>query len=305
MVMPETYRLGIIVQTLCALVGVKDVDTIEKAIKRFQTSQWLFGEYDDESIASFLTVAATTLEEFSRDPVHAIASGLIASTLEALPRYPLIGSEVVAAVGGAAVEHALSIMRGIDHSWAFRALEAIQDERALQKVFLLTFQSALPLYAQIRHGPLEYGKDVVILTDEDGHRVLRMFQFKCGDIDVRSWREVKPQLEEIFLHPLETVNITERIDERIGILVCNGHAKPDADARMVAWFERERVSHGHRYEFLSLDKMASWIIKQRLYGALRTALANVTSVESCNEQARAQASRGVRRAKARKKTKNK
>lgn len=309
-VMPETYRLGIIVQTLSALVGVEDTGTIEKAIERFQTSQWLFGEYDDdESIARFLADAAKTLEEFSRNPVHAIASGLIASTLEALSRSPLIGSEVVAAVGGAAVEHAvehaLSIRRGIDHSWAFRALEAIQDERALQKVFLLTFQSALPLYAQIRHGPLEYGKDVVILTDEDGRHVLRMFQFKCGDIDVRSWREVKPQLEEIFLHSLETVNITERIDERIGILVCNGHAKPDADARMVAWFERERVSHGYHYEFLSLDKMARWIIEQRLYSALRTVLANVSSVESCNEQTGAHRIERNDRAKAKKKTKNK
>jgi hypothetical protein len=151
-------------------------------------------------------------------------------------------------------------------------LEGIDDERVLQRVFLRLAQAAIPLYAQVRHGPLEYGKDVVALVEESGRNVLRMYQLKCGDIGTPGWQAVRPQLEEMFLVPLTSMNVTERVDDRIGVLVCNGHAQPNVDPIMVGWFEQELRDHGHRYEFMHLDNLANWIIQGRLYGAFRAAL---------------------------------
>ena len=62
----------------------------------------------------------------------------------------------------------------------------------------IQLQGELPLYAQVRHGPIEYGKDIVALLAIDGSVVLRHYQVKCGDIDKKKWRVSKDELEEVF-----------------------------------------------------------------------------------------------------------
>jgi hypothetical protein len=85
-------------------------------------------------------------------------------------------------------------------------------------------QAELPRYAQIRHGPLEYGKDVGAVFETGGRRVLQMWQAKIGDITVQKWRESRNELEEMYQVPLASLQIGVEVDERVGILVCNGHA---------------------------------------------------------------------------------
>lgn len=152
--------------------------------------------------------------------------------LDALARMPAIGKEIAEGVKPAVGAHALSLVLGIERTLVHRMLEAIDDERILQRISLRLAQARLPRCAQVRHGPLEYGKDVVVLTEESGRRILRMYQLKVGDLDRPDWRAVQPQLEEMFLVPLKTINIDPPADEQIGVLVCNGHAGPSVDLVM-------------------------------------------------------------------------
>jgi hypothetical protein len=176
-------------------------------------------------------------------------------------------------VGPAVGRHALTVLQGPILTWIHRTLADITDEVILQRIFLRLAQAGLPHYAQIRHGPLEYGKDVVVVTNEGGFNLLRQHQMKCGDLTVRRWREIKDQLEEIFLVPLQTVNMTARIDARVGILVCNGHAQPHLDPIMRGWFEAQARDHGRKFEFMHLDDLASWIVRCGLINEFRAALA--------------------------------
>jgi hypothetical protein len=70
-----------------------------------------------------------------------------------------------------------------------RRIGSIKDERILQRLLLrlMQGQSPPPLYAQIRHGPIEYGKDIVVLVEVDGKNVLKMYQVKAGDITKPVW----------------------------------------------------------------------------------------------------------------------
>ena len=115
-------------------------------------------------------------------------------------------------------------------------MEAITDEAKLQKITLRLEQAQLPRYAQIRHGPLEYGKDIVAVFERGGRQVLRMWQAKIGDITMPKWRESRTELEEMYLVPLASLQIAVDIDEGEGILVCNGHANPNVEPVMAGWF---------------------------------------------------------------------
>jgi hypothetical protein len=125
--------------------------------------------------------------------------------LRALEKIPTIGPEVVDAIRPEIGKKALDTILGPYKTWMHRALGTIKDEAKLRRILLRLLQSGLPRYAQVRHGPLEYGKDVVALLDVGGVSVLRMYQAKCGDIDKAKWRESKDEMEEIFQVPLETL----------------------------------------------------------------------------------------------------
>ena len=272
----DMYRLHIAVQALGALVGIEPESAIDTAVEQLGAARSIFGAGEwQQDMQRFLTDTGTAMNEFANDPAIALASARIPHLQAALARMPAIGADVAAGVVPAISAHAVSVMRGLDRSYVHRALEAIDDELVFQRIFLRLAQAALPLYAQIRQGPLEYGKDVVVLVEESGRRILRMYQLKVGDIDMRGWRSVVPQLEEIFTVPLETVHIDGPVDERVGFLVCNGHAGPYVDPALRGWFQQELRDHGHRYEFMHLDALATWIVEGRLYETFRAALRDV------------------------------
>ena len=104
-------------------------------------------------------------------------------------------------------QSALKALHGQIRTWMHRTLESITDEATFRKILLRLLQAGLPLYSQIRHGPIEYGKDVVALVEENGAFVLRLYQAKCGDLDKRKWRESKDELEEMFLLPIESLHL--------------------------------------------------------------------------------------------------
>lgn len=136
----------------------------------------------DLIIRHFLNSSALTFEAFRTDPRHTLIEGLSA-VLDALSRIPLIGPEISKAVEPAISGKALSEIFGTQRTWIYRTLESISDEAQLRRIILRLEQAHLPRYAQIRHGPLEYGRDIAALFEKGGKRVLRMWQVRIGDID--------------------------------------------------------------------------------------------------------------------------
>ena len=163
-------------------------------------------------------------------------------------------------------------MLGPIRTWMHQSLESIKDEAILRRILLRLLQSGLPLYAHIRHGPIEYGKDIVALLDVNGVIVLRHYQVKCGDIDKRKWRESKDEIEEMFLVPLNSFQLPA-VPQRVeGVLVTNGHANPYVEPVIDGWLQMQREDHGRLVEFMHLDGLVDWIVEHRLVNELKRAL---------------------------------
>jgi hypothetical protein len=272
----KVVRFRVLVQTLAQLAGGEPALTPEKAREQLWHAS-LFEEEagGDEVVEQFLNAASEAFEGFKTDPVKEITTGRLAAALDALGRIPLIGPEVAKAVTPVIGEGAWSAAQGPIRTWIYHTLESITVERDLQKVILRLAQASLPLYAQIRHGPIEFGKDIVALFDKDGDRVLRMYQVKCGDITKPKWRESREELEEMFLVPLSELQIRGKVDAREGILVCNGHANLHVEPVMEAWFEEQRRTHGRTFEFMHLDGLVHWIEEERLTNEFKLALSEI------------------------------
>ena len=108
------------------------------------------------------------------------------------------------------------------------------DESQLRAILLRLLQGRLPLCAQVRHGSIEYGKDLAELLERDGQIELRFYQVKCGEIKKGNWPECREQLEEMFLVPIPSLHLSQEPTQTIGALVCNGHAKPYVEPVMDA-----------------------------------------------------------------------
>jgi hypothetical protein len=145
---------------------------------------------------------------------------------------------------------------------------------------LRLFQNSVPKYAQVRHGPIEYGKDIVVAVAENDHTTLRMYQAKCGDLKMAGWNGVKPQLEQMFQVPLDSFQLPISIDRRVGVIVWNGHANPHVEPVIEGWAAEQLRDHCHQFEFMHLDRVVNYIFDHHLVSALREALAeqNVTIV---------------------------
>jgi hypothetical protein len=92
-------------------------------------------------------------------------------------------------------------------TWMHRTLSGISDERVLQKVLLRLMQAELPLFVQLRHGVAEYGKDIVKLVAVDDRYILKMYQVKAGNIDMRKWRDSRNELEDMFYADISKLTI--------------------------------------------------------------------------------------------------
>ena len=139
-------------------------------------------------------------------------------------------------------------------------------------MLLRLLQAGLPQYAQIRHGPIEYGKDITVLLNEVGVNVLRHYQVKCGDIDTKKWRESKNELEDIFLVPVNSLHLPVAPERVEAILVTNGHANQYVEPVMDGWFRTQMTDHERIVKFMHLDALVRWISEHRLFNELRIAL---------------------------------
>jgi hypothetical protein len=152
-----------------------------------------------------------------------------------------------------------------------RSLESIVDETTFREILLRLLQGGLPLYAQVRHGPIEYGKDISALLEVNEELILRHYQVKCGEINATKWRESKYELEQIFLVPLNHFQLPAPPSRIEGLLISNGHANPYQEPLMMAWFDEQRRVYGRDLKFMHLDALVDWIVGSRLTNELRAA----------------------------------
>lgn len=241
----QVSRLRVTIRAIAGVLGVSPSLSLKEARKELAFQARLFGHEDgDELGMQFFSVAETTLDRFERDPARALADDDLQVMLRALERLPIIGSELTKAIRPAFGEAALRTILGPVRTWVHRALEAIHDESQLRRVLLRLIQASVPLYAQIRHGPIEYGKDIAVVFEKDSTRTLRFYQAKVGDITAPIWRNASHELEEMYLVPLASIQIPEPVAKREGILVCNGHANPFVEPIMGPWIDEQARVHG-------------------------------------------------------------
>jgi hypothetical protein len=268
----QVWRFRLLVDALLQLIRGGEVD-VDRTRKELLGAQRLLGpSSDDLIIEQFVASATRAFESFRTDPAKALIGSELNIALQTLAQIPVLGSEVAIAISPAIGGKAYTEILGPQRTWIHRTLAAIEDEAQLRKIVLRLAQAELPRYAQIRHGPLEYGKDVVAVFDAGGRRVLQMWQAKIGDITVHKWRESRNELEEIYQVPLPSLQIGVEVDERVGILVCNGHANLYVEPVMAGWFEEQERDHHRQFQFMHLDKLVNWIIDNRLINEFRTVL---------------------------------
>jgi hypothetical protein len=266
----QVSRLRVTIRAIAGILGVTPSLDPSQARKELAFQAHIFGQEDgDELGMQFFSVAEATLEKFARDPARALADGDLQILLTALEQLPVVGPELTTAIRPAVGEAALRKILGPMRTWIHRALEAITDEGALRKVILRLVQASVPRYAQIRHGPIEYGKDIVVLFEQGGRRILRLYQVKIGDITTPVWRTATHELEEMFLVPLVSIQVQDPIDEREGILVCNGHANTYVEPIIGPWLEEQKRANDRLFRFMHLDDLVSWIMNDRLVTELR------------------------------------
>ena len=270
----DVSRFRVLINVLAKLVSDPKSFSVEEARREYQFEIRISTEETegDRLALTFISEAAAAFNGFETDPVSELTRNHLGVALDALTRIPTIGPDVADAVRPEIGRSALAAVLGPMRTWMHRALGSIANEAPLRRILLRLLQAGLPLYVQVRHGPIEYGRDIVVLLQIDGADVLRQYQVKCGDIDKKKWRESKDEIEETFLVPLSSFQLPIAPDRIESVLVTNGHANPYVEPVMEGWFQDQRENQRRHVEFMHLDGLVDWIAKHRLVNELRAAL---------------------------------
>jgi hypothetical protein len=255
-----------------------DLDTAAAAQARetlFREARFSGLDEDDRLAVEFLDTAAEAFTEIRLAPAAAMVSGRLPAALEALGRIPLIGSDVASAIRPAVGERAHTQLLGQQRTWIYRTLESIKDENILQRLLLRLMQGQLPRYAQIRHGPIEYGKDIVALIQIDERHILEMYQVKAGNLTKASWPKARDELEEMFQVEVNDVQLPAEPEHREGILIFNGHLSAYVEPVVQGWLKEQREDHRRSFRIMHLDEIVTWIVRGGLVNELRQALAEL------------------------------
>jgi hypothetical protein len=251
----RVHRYHLFIRALAGVLGLEHGIGPVEARAEFEKESHLFGENDgDQAVLEFLDHAHRGFEQLRADRCRGLTA--VGRAMAALDRVPLVGGTEADAVQQALNRRAVRIVEGPSRLWIHRTLESIKDERKLRQVLLRLFQNSVPRYAQIRHGPIEYGKDIAVAAADRGELVLHMYQVKCGDIKKPDWNKIRPQLEEIFQVPLDSPLLPSGVSRRVGILVWNGHADAHVEPIMRAWKNDQWTAYQREYEFMHFGQSA-------------------------------------------------
>lgn len=169
----------------------------------------------------------------------------------------------------------MNSLAGFENGWEYKLLGSITDERILHRVMLRVFrgEAETPYYSQIRHGPIEYGKDLVICRNINGKKVNYFYSFKVGELKKSQWnKDVRPQLEEIFQVKLDSPEYNDDVSATIGVLLWNDHLSPYVEPIVTGWLDEQRNTFNRHYDMMNIDSVVSYIRDNKLTGLLRNAL---------------------------------
>jgi hypothetical protein len=267
---PQVTCFRVLLLAVSRVLADRQVPSLEDLRAELDLAGRIGGGDISALVVEFLDLLQEGLQEVLEAPDRAFVIGTLPRAIEVLRRVPLFEEVVRLHVRDALGERALSLVLDQQRTWIHRTLESVTDEAALQHIVLRLLQAGHPHYAQIRHGPLEYGKDVVALIEVGDGPVLDMYQAKVGDISLPQWRKVKPQLEEMFEVDVEPLQLPVEPTRRNGILIFNGHVLPTAEPAVAGWQEDQR-DRGREVAFMHLDAIVEWIVMGRLIGEFRSA----------------------------------
>jgi hypothetical protein len=271
---PGVRRFRLLVRTLAGILQLEGgIAPSEFSAELERYSRWFGASEADPALYEFIRNAQTGFAQLAEDRFRGwTAVGRAMAALDRLP-LSLLGKTEAEGIGVALDRQALTLIEGPSRLWIYRTLESIRSEKQLRLILLRLFQNAVPAYAQIRHGPIEYGTDIGVLVTDKAQTVLRMYQAKCGNIETAGWdSKIRPQLEKMFQVPLDSFQLSSPIHHRVGILVWNGHAGPHVDPVMKGWAADQRKAFHRDFEFMNLDGLVNYIHNYWLVTALREAL---------------------------------
>lgn len=270
---PQVICFRIILRVLAQLLK-GDADAEASLAKRalLESRPLLGWDESRDLIIDFLDLVDDAFSELRRDPAAVVLSTGVRDALKALGRVPLVGNGIATAISPVVGERTFAGLINQSQGWMYRTLESIRDERTLQHLLLRLMQGRLPFYAQIRQGPLEYGKDIAVLTEDHGITVLEMYQVKVGNITVPIWRMARSELEEIFQVKLSDVQLSVEPQRREGILIFNGHLNTNVEPSVAGWLEEQSRDHNRTFKIMHLDLIIDWITRKGLITELRRGL---------------------------------
>jgi hypothetical protein len=267
----EVKRFDFLLNSLAELFEEEQDIDLSKAHREFlSVTQWR-EEYYDAMILKFIDDSFSGLELLKNDRRKGLAK--IRRAISILERLPILGGRSEEAFEIALDISTIKMIEGQANNWIYRKLSNIEYEDPLRRLLLRLFQNQIPHYAQIRHGPFEYGKDIAVVVSEEEINTLRLYQVKCKDISSKDWYNTcRPQLEQIFQIPIPEFQIPVPIHRRVGILIWNGHINPHIEKITESWKSEQLLTHNREYQFMNLDDIINYIMDNRLVSSLREAL---------------------------------
>ncbi len=269
---PQVSRYIQLIAAVCGLAD-GDADTVASAVQSYKRD--LLWQHLPSSLDRHVMSFLDEIQTLSGVVVGGDWIEPLLQLLRLLDRLPIFTTGEKSNITSALNLAVPNSLQRVERGWVYETLTSIKDERQLHRILLAIFraEAKVPLFSQIRHGPIEYGKDIVVCREDGGRRVLWMYSVKVGVVKKAAWNsEVRPQLEEIFQVPLDSPEIPGKIDERVGVLVWNNHIHPYAEPLVKGWLEEQRDTHKRRYELMHIDSLVSYVADNSLGATLRKAL---------------------------------
>ncbi|MES0491341.1 MAG: hypothetical protein ABUK01_15210 [Leptospirales bacterium] len=227
---------------------------------------------EDYLVLNILNSLSEYFKNLETSPERTVITSDLTRILDLLDSISYVDSQILSNFQPYIGQHVIKVITG-GTNWIYRTIDKINDEAILRKVLLRLFQYKYPKYAQIVHGPMEHGKDILVVLEEQGINTLLSYQVKIGDIKTSAWRDIKPQLEEVFeVEPPAIITDDTVIHDKIGILIFNGHPNTAAEEKMSGWKHERFEKLGNKYEFMHLDSIVQFIVQNKLYSELRKTL---------------------------------
>jgi hypothetical protein len=292
---PDAMRLKQIASALSTIVTNPGSFDGEKVARDYRMAMRITGEQEEDTYAlEFIKQAAEAFRGYANNPELETTHGRLSRALEALAKVPVIGPAGSEAIRPAVGESAHRLSLGHIRTWMHTSVGQIRIETHLQKLLLRLLQAGLPKYAQIRHGPIEYGKDLAVLVAEQGRNVLRLYQVKCGDINKKVWRDCQHELEEAFLVPLKSPQLPVLPDVVEVVLITNGHANPHVEPVIEGWLKEQKLQ-GRSVTFMHLDSIVDWVVESHLTSELRSVLEESKAQITRSRLIRGKVARGAKK----------